>query len=118
MNIEHQDASDHSAMEPERQSATFPVEVIHRIQTMSKTGRYEIRGWGAKRRVPNFDDLTFVTASASRYPLEGYREQCDTKTVLGTRFASKRYEFRQPVRTRKGRARPCRNDRRHFNDDR
>lgn len=97
MNIEHQDASDHSAMEPERQSATFPVEVIHRIQTMSKTGRYEIRGWGAKRRVPNFDDLTFVTASASRYPLEGYREQCDTKTVLGTRFATKPLELDIPI---------------------
>ncbi len=75
--------------EPARPSATFPEAVIHQIQTMARTGRYEIRGWGAKRRLPNFDDLTFVTASLSRYPLEGYREACTTTTVLGSRFASK-----------------------------
>ena len=51
-------------------------------------GLYEIRGLGAKRRVPNFDDLLFLAASLSRYPLEGYRERCATKTVLGTRFAT------------------------------
>lgn len=72
-----------------RPSATFPPEMVGQIQTMADTGRYEIRGWGAKRRVPSFDDLSFVTASLSRYPLEGYREQCDTTTVLGSRFASK-----------------------------
>jgi methylamine---glutamate N-methyltransferase subunit C len=83
--------------EPPYESATFPADVIHRIQTMSRSGRYEIRGWGAKRRIPNFDDLTFVTASASRYPLEGYRETCDTKTVLGTRFASRPLELEIPI---------------------
>jgi glutamate synthase domain-containing protein 2 len=56
---------------------------------MAEEGRYEIRGWGAKRVLPTFDDLVFITASASRYPLEGYRERCETKTVLGTRFARK-----------------------------
>jgi methylamine---glutamate N-methyltransferase subunit C len=83
--------------EPSWESATFPAEAIHRIQTMSRTGRYEIRGFGAKRRVPNFDDLTFVTASASRYPLEGYREACETKTVLGSRFASRPLELDIPI---------------------
>ena len=56
-----------------RPSATFPPEMVGQIQTMAESGRYEIRGWGAKRRVPSFDDLSFLTASASRYPLEGYR---------------------------------------------
>jgi len=70
-----------------RPSATFPAEVIGQIQQMATTGRYEIRGWGAKRRVPNFDDLVFLTAAASRYPLEGYRERCETRTVLGARNA-------------------------------
>jgi hypothetical protein len=32
----------------------------------------EIRGLGAKRRLPHFDDLTFLAASLSRNPLEGY----------------------------------------------
>ena len=80
-----------------RPSATFPPETIAHVQAMSRTGRYEIRGWGAKRKVPSFDDLTFVTASLSRYPLEGYRERCETKTVLGTRFASKPLELDIPI---------------------
>ena len=80
-----------------RESATFPQDMISMVQTMASTGRYEIRGWGAKRKVPNFDDLSFITASVSRYPLEGYRERCETKTVLGTRFASKPLELDIPI---------------------
>ena len=80
-----------------RESATYPNEVISQIQTMSRTGRYEIRGWGAKRQVPSFDDLSFITASMSRYPLEGYRERCETKTVLGNRFATKPLELDIPI---------------------
>jgi glutamate synthase domain-containing protein 2 len=80
-----------------RPSATFPPATVEHIQTMARTGRYEIRGWGAKRRVPNFDDLTFLTASASRYPLEGYRERCETRTVLGSRFATKPLELDIPI---------------------
>ncbi len=70
-----------------RPSASFPPEVIAQVHEMARTGRYEIRGGGGKRSVPSFDDLTFLPASASRYPLEGYRERCDTQTVLGTRFS-------------------------------
>ncbi|MCX6461619.1 MAG: FMN-binding glutamate synthase family protein [Actinobacteria bacterium] len=71
--------------------------MISHVQSMARTGRYEIRGWGAKRHVPSFDDLTFITASLSRYPLEGYRERCETKTVLGNRFASKPLELDIPI---------------------
>ena len=39
----------------------------------------------------------FLTASLSRYPLEGYREKCVTKTVLGTRFAKKPIELEIPI---------------------
>ena len=38
-----------------------------------------------------------MTASLTRYPLEGYREKCDTSTVLGTRYASKPLEIAIPV---------------------
>src|SRR5436305_456662 len=51
-----------------------------------------VRGFGAKRPMPHFDDLLFLGASVSRYPLEGYRERCATDVVIGTRFA------REPVR--------------------
>jgi glutamate synthase domain-containing protein 2 len=70
-------------------SATFPPEVIAEIQERARVGRYAIRGWGARRAVPTFDDLLLLTASASRYPLEGYRERCETRTVLGAKNASK-----------------------------
>jgi methylamine---glutamate N-methyltransferase subunit C len=69
------------------QNATFPPAVIAEIQERARLGRYAIRGLGARRVVPTFDDLSFLTASASRYPLEGYREKCETKTVFGARLA-------------------------------
>src|SRR5437870_1007524 len=74
---------------PPRWSATFDPHSVAEIHRAAQTGIYDIRGAGAKRRVPHFDDLLFLGASLSRYPLEGYREKCLTQTVLGTRFATK-----------------------------
>ena len=79
------------------QSATFSPEVNAEIRRAAATGIYDIRGGGAKRRVPHFDDLLFLGASMSRYPLEGYRERCDTNVVLGTRFAKKPIELDIPI---------------------
>jgi glutamate synthase domain-containing protein 2 len=79
------------------ESAGFDRAVIDYIHRAATTGLYEIRGLGAKRRVPNFDDLLFLGASLSRYPLEGYREKCSTKTILGTRFAKKPIELDIPI---------------------
>lgn len=70
-----------------KESATFPPGVIAEIQRAADQGLYYIRGSGAKRKVPNFDDLLFLGASTSRYPLEGYREKCDTSVTIGTRYA-------------------------------
>ncbi|MEI6337132.1 MAG: FMN-binding glutamate synthase family protein [Verrucomicrobiota bacterium] len=80
-----------------RESATFDRNVIHEIQRAAETGIYDIRGWGAKRRVPCFDDLVFLGASMSRYPLEGYREKCATDVWLGTRFAKKPLHLEIPI---------------------
>ncbi|MPZ63161.1 MAG: FMN-binding glutamate synthase family protein [Propionibacteriales bacterium] len=80
-----------------RRSAAFPPAVIAQIHRMADEGHYEIRGWGAKRKVPSFDDLLFLSASLTRYPLEGYREKCETKTVLGTRFAEEPVELDIPI---------------------
>ncbi|MXG90938.1 FMN-binding glutamate synthase family protein [Nocardioides flavescens] len=70
-----------------RESATFDRTTIAAIQRAAETGIYDIRGWGAKRALPHFDDLLFLGASMSRYPLEGYRERCGTEVVLGARHA-------------------------------
>ena len=80
-----------------RESHTFNRQVIHDIQRAARTGIYHIRGFGAKRVIPNFDDLLFLGASMSRYPLEGYREKCDTSVTLGSRFASNPIELKTPI---------------------
>jgi len=80
-----------------RASSSFPPEVIAEIQRAADQGVYDIRGLGAKRRVPGFDDLILLGASVSRYPLEGYRERCDTNVVLGARHAKKPIELKIPI---------------------
>tara|TARA_B110000438_G_scaffold83626_1_gene83272 strand:- start:875 stop:2221 length:1347 start_codon:yes stop_codon:yes gene_type:complete len=79
------------------QSATFSNSVNSEIRRAAATGIYDIRGGGAKRKVPHFDDLLFLGASISRYPLEGYREKCETKVILGTRFAKNPLELDIPI---------------------
>jgi glutamate synthase domain-containing protein 2 len=82
---------------PPRESATFDQAAIAEIHRAAATGIYDIRGGGAKRKVPHFDDLLFLGASMSRYPLEGYREKCDTSVTLGDRFAKKPIKLKIPV---------------------
>ena len=80
-----------------RISATFDEYTNSEIRRAAETGIYDIRGGGSKRRLPHFDDLLFLGASISRYPLEGYRETCNTKVTLGTRYAKKPLELDIPV---------------------
>ncbi|MDT1062452.1 FMN-binding glutamate synthase family protein [Paracoccus sp. CPCC 101403] len=80
-----------------RDSWTYSPGINAEIRRAADTGIYDIRGGGAKRKVPHFDDLLFLGASISRYPLEGYREKCDTSVVLGTRFAKKPIELKIPI---------------------
>lgn len=79
------------------QSATFSNPINAEIRRAAATGIYDIRGGGAKRKVPHFDDLLFLGASVSRYPLEGYRERCDTSVTLGTRFAKNPIQLDIPI---------------------
>ncbi len=86
--------SEHGHLE---ESYSFNRDVIAYIHQAAERGVYDIRGMGAKRRLPTFDDLLLLTASLSRYPLEGYREKCVTKTVLGTRHAKRPVELDIPI---------------------
>ncbi len=79
------------------ESYGYDRKTLDYIRNAAAHGLYEIRGMGAKRKLPNFDDLVFLGASMSRYPLEGYREKCITKTLLGTRFAKKPIELDIPI---------------------
>ncbi len=45
-----------------RDSWTFSPEINAEIRRAADTGIYDIRGGGAKRKVPHFDDLLFLGA--------------------------------------------------------
>ena len=82
-----------------RQGNLWRTEIIEDIQTKAELGRYRIRGFGTLRSqpLPSLDDLVFLPGTLTRIPLEGYREKCSTKTVLGTRFARKPIELDIPI---------------------
>src|SRR5271156_3243107 len=80
-----------------RFSATFDPHSIAEIQRAAATGIYDIRGGGTKRKLPHFDDLLFLGASVSRYPLEGYRERCATDVTIGARFAKNPIKLKIPI---------------------
>ena len=80
-----------------RESYTFDRKVIAEIRRAANTGIYRIRGWGAKRVLPTLDDLVFLGASMSRYPLEGYRESCGTDVVIGAERAARPVRLDIPV---------------------
>ena len=80
-----------------RESALYDRNVIHEIQRAAREGVYDIRGFGAKRALPHFDDLVFLGASVSRYPLEGYRERCDTDVTLGARHGAEPLHLDIPI---------------------
>jgi methylamine---glutamate N-methyltransferase subunit C len=80
-----------------RESPLWPRVVIEDIQTKAQLGRYRMQGFSMHRVVPNLDDLTFVPCTLSRVPLEGYREKCETTTVLGTRHAANPVVLDRPI---------------------
>jgi methylamine---glutamate N-methyltransferase subunit C len=83
---------------PLRESPVWPRQVIDEIQLKAQLGRYHIQGFSMHRPgVPTFDDLTFVPCTLSRVPLEGYREKCETRTVLGSRFAENPIVLDRPI---------------------
>ena len=88
---------DQTPRTPPRFSATFDPATLAEIRRAAATGIYDIRGGGAKRRLPHFDDLLFLGASISRYPLEGYRERCGSEVVLGARQAKQPIALKIPI---------------------
>lgn len=65
-------------------STRWTPDAIAEVHALAQLGRYQVRGYNTfNKRMPTFDDLTFVPATMTRLPLEGYRENCETKTVLG-----------------------------------
>ncbi len=80
-----------------RESYLFDRATISDIQRAAEEGIYKIRGFGAKRSLPHFDDLVFLGASVSRYPLEGYRESCGTDVTIGAAHAERPLQLDIPI---------------------
>ncbi len=78
-------------------SSIFTPEVIDDIHVKSELGRYRMRGFSMFKKIPHWDELMFMPGTLTRFVIEGYREKCLTKTVLGARFASKPIELDIPV---------------------
>ncbi len=66
-------------------SFMFPPRVIDDIHVKAELGRYRMRGFSLFKKIPSWDDLTFLPGTLTRFVIEGYREKCLTKTVLGPR---------------------------------
>ena len=64
-------------------NAIFTPEVIDDIHIKSQLGRYRMRGMALMKKIPTFDDLVFLPGTLTRFVIEGYREKCETKTVIG-----------------------------------
>ena len=64
-------------------SFIYPPEVIDDIHIKSELGRYRMRGFSLFKKIPSWDDLTFLPGTLTRFVIEGYREKCLTKTVIG-----------------------------------
>ncbi len=72
----------------------YSVDEIHR---KAELGHHLVRGMGAWRKFPHFDDLIILCAQTSRPPIDHYREPCNTETVIGTRFAEKPLKLKAPI---------------------
>ena len=74
----------------------FTPRVIDDIHIKAELGRYRMRGMALFKKIPTWDDLTFLPGTLTRFVIEGYREKCDTKTVIGPR-AKRPIELDIPV---------------------
>ena len=66
-------------------NSIFTPEVIDDIHIKAQLGRYRMRGMALMKKIPTFDDLVFLPGTLTRFVIEGYREKCETKTVIGPR---------------------------------
>jgi len=64
-------------------SFIFQPEVMNDIHIKADLGRYRMRGMSLFKKIPSWDDLTFMPGTLTRFVIEGYREKCLTKTVIG-----------------------------------
>ena len=55
-----------------------------------------MRGFSLFKKIPHWDELTFLPGTLTRFVIEGYREKCETKTTIGPR-AKRPIELEIPI---------------------
>jgi glutamate synthase domain-containing protein 2 len=78
-------------------SQLFSPWVMEDIHEKAQLGRYRIRGFSTFQKLTHFDDLTFLSTGLTRFPLEGYKERCNTQTIIGARYAENPLVLETPV---------------------
>ena len=79
------------------QHGVWNPETLSEIDYKARYGKHRIRGCGATRYMPTFDDLMILPSQLSRMSIDTYREPCETRTVLGKRFATKPLVIETPI---------------------
>lgn len=79
------------------QRGVWNAETIAEVKYKAENGKHRIRGCGSTRELPTFDDLTILPGQLTRMTIDTYREKCDTRTVLGKRFATKPLVLETPI---------------------
>jgi glutamate synthase domain-containing protein 2 len=79
------------------QRGVWSAETITEIKYKAQAGKHRIRGCGTPRKLPHFDDLTFLPSQLTRMSIDTYREDCKTQTVLGARYAKKPLVIETPI---------------------
>ncbi len=74
---------------PVKEETTWRKSIYDEIIYKTSSGKHIVRGTGARKRFPDFDELVFLNAQTSRPPIDGYREPCNTSVSLGKKNGPK-----------------------------
>ncbi|WP_242940553.1 FMN-binding glutamate synthase family protein [Anaeromicropila populeti] len=77
--------------------SNWSKETLSEIDYKARNGKYRIRGCASPRKLPTFDDLMILPGQMTRMPIDTYREKCETRTVLGGRYATRPLIIETPV---------------------
>lgn len=80
-----------------RPPSTWSKETLSEIDYKAANGQYRIRGCASPRKFPSFDDLMILPGQMTRMPIDTYREECATRTVLGARYAKHPLVIETPI---------------------
>ncbi len=74
---------------PINNDITWKKKTYDEIIYKTSSGKHIVRGTGARKSFPDFDELIFLNAQTSRPPIDGYREPCNTAVSIGRKNGPK-----------------------------